>query len=70
MLARLIFAAVNFAARNGLSELRHESSSTTKELARATESAAKPSPIGTSAAKATHASPAITPYPASKVKSI
>jgi hypothetical protein len=36
MFARLIFAAVNFAARNGLNESRHESNSTTKELARAT----------------------------------
>jgi hypothetical protein len=36
MFARLIFAAVNFAARNGLSESRHESNATTKELARAT----------------------------------
>ena len=36
MFARLIFAAVNFAARNGLSESRHESSSTAKERARAT----------------------------------
>jgi len=36
MFARLIFAAVNFAARNGLSESRRESNSTTKELARAT----------------------------------
>jgi putative endonuclease len=33
MLARLIFAAVNFAARNGLSESHHESNSTTKEQA-------------------------------------
>ena len=36
MFARLIFAAVNFAARNGLNESRRESSSTTKEIARAT----------------------------------
>ena len=36
MFARLIFAAVNFAARNGLSESRREATSTTKELARAT----------------------------------
>jgi putative endonuclease len=34
MFARLIFAAVSFAARNGLSESRHESASTAKELAR------------------------------------
>ena len=36
MFARLIFAAVNFAARNGLTESRHESNSTTKEKARTT----------------------------------
>jgi|HubBroStandDraft_4_1064222.scaffolds.fasta_scaffold169928_2 Holliday junction resolvase-like predicted endonuclease len=36
MFARLIFAAVNFAARNGLAESRQESTSTTKELARRT----------------------------------
>ncbi len=36
MFARLIFAAVNFAARNGLTESRDESKSTTKELARTT----------------------------------
>jgi putative endonuclease len=36
MFARLIFAAVNFAARKGLAESRHESTSTTKELARRT----------------------------------
>jgi hypothetical protein len=36
MFARLIFAAVNFAARNGLSESRDKSNSTTKELARTT----------------------------------
>ena len=36
MFATLIFAAVNFAARNGLSESRRESNSSTKEQARAT----------------------------------
>jgi putative endonuclease len=36
MFARLIFAAVNFAARNGLTESRLASNSTTKERARTT----------------------------------
>jgi hypothetical protein len=36
MFARLIFAAVNFAARNGLAESHRESASTPKESARRT----------------------------------
>jgi hypothetical protein len=70
MFARLIFAAVSFAARNGLSESRRESNATPKELARATGIRGETFAYWYLRRQGYTLVAATTPYPASKVKSI
>jgi len=70
MFARLIFAAVNFSARNGLAEPSNESSSSAKAQARQTGVRGETVAYWYLRRHATHSSRATTPFQASKVKSI